>query len=481
MPLKILGSKGYLPNKQANLRSLTLTTSTTCSSPQDTDAERYPLTSFRKPRKFSWKCLKSPGDYQALRDLLRENFDILEDLTIEASDTASEDDVGASMEGKPSLELVLPHISDNSNRSFPPLRLLSISEFSLTVVNEMMTPVVDLNVLCSLAILNCTDTPRFLRGVLTSGQHLVLKQLELKFQDRINQGSETSSLIEFLQSFEGLEALYLMIDPCFPTEVYWDSIATHYGTLKRFAYHERGTALGDLYALYNLRPTFRDAALRWGNSPRAYPWLMLPRYGLNADSSPPEFETTDIRLHGVLAATTLDCLALCDSPAVLRKIFEPCAAQRTFKLLHVRRTGVEVPYVLLATIEEWIQLAVIEENSDYLDCFSQYEEYNLCMGLFHLLDWAFGPHGLPELQVLAFGDFCHDGRYRQRSLLFCRQPLRPSKITWRLAERNETAIFEGIDRPMEFLGACPKDVTMLNRIVYDNEDEEWPGWSTRKV
>ena len=378
-------------------------------------------------------------------------------------------------EEKHSLECVLPHTPDKSTRCFPPLRSLSISEFSFTVINEMISPVIDFSQLRSLTLQNCTDTPPFLDGIMASGEHIALKHLELKFQDRIYQGWRTSSLVRFLQSFEGLEDLYLMIDPRLPTEVYWNSMASHHWTLKRFLYHERGTEFTDFH--FKPNKTFRDAALKWGNKSRAYPWLMVPAYGVDADASPAEFDSVGIPLHGILAATTIDCLALCDSPAVLRKILEPHVTQLTLKLLHVRRTAVEVPYDLLETIEEWIQFGVNEGDPFYLSAFSYKEGYNMCIGLFDLVDWAFGPNGIRQLQVLAFGDFCHNRRFPQKSILFCRQRLQSSKITWRLAPRDETDMFDGIECPMDFLAACPRDVSILNRSILTNEWEEWPGWS----
>ena len=183
-------------------------------------------------------------------------------------------------------------------------------------------------------------------------------------------------------------------------------------------------------------------------------------------------------MHRILTATTLDCLALCDSPSVLRTVLEPYVSQLTFKLLHVRRTAKELRYNLLECVKEWIELGIEEENSYFMESFSEEEEYNMCMGLFDLVHWAFGPDGLPDLQVLAFGDFSHDGRFPNQEILFCRQVLQPSKTAWRLATKNEAAIFDGIDRSMDFLGACPKDVTMLNRYIITNEREQWPGWST---
>lgn len=434
------------------------------------------LARFKEVRRFSWKRLQSPREYRILSGFLHKNYKILEELTVESG--RPEPHYGSAMDGRHSIKFILPRTPDSPSQCFPPLRSLSVSGFSFNATNEIVTPMIDSSRLRSLVLQNCTDTPLLFRNVLKSGQHIALKHVDLKFKDCIYQGWSTSILPSFLQSFEGLEELYLMIGPVIPTEVYWDSTKKHHWTMKRFLYHERDTYIER--RSYNLEGniTYRDAALKWGNKNRAYPWLMCPPEGINANSSPADFEPRETPLHRILAATTLNCLALCESPAVLRKVLEPYVSQLTFTLLHVRRTARELPYDLLRTIEEWIRYGSHGENPYYLDDFSTKLEYNLCNGLFDLLNWAFGPGGLPRLQVLAFGDFSHDGHFPQQSILFCRQSLPSSKITWRLARRNETAIFDGIDQPWEFLGACPRDATMPWTCVRpDDEPLEWPGRS----
>jgi hypothetical protein len=47
--------------------------------------------------------------------------------------------------------------------------------------------------------------------------------------------------------------------------------------------------------------------------------------------------------------------------------------------------------------------------------------------------WAFGPSGLPDLQVLAYSDFFHEGRYKWQNLLFCK-----SEFGYELAKRGHS-------------------------------------------
>lgn len=43
-------------------------------------------------------------------------------------------------------------------------------------------------------------------------------------------------------------------------------------------------------------------------------------------------------------------------------------------------------------------------------------------------DWAFGPTGLPRLEVMAFGDFTHEGRHWKQSFVVRRKRLGPSSF-----------------------------------------------------
>ena len=45
-------------------------------------------------------------------------------------------------------------------------------------------------------------------------------------------------------------------------------------------------------------------------------------------------------------------------------------------------------------------------------------------------EWAFGPTGFPNLLVLAYGDFSHQGRFRWTNLLFCRNSVESCGEYW---------------------------------------------------
>jgi hypothetical protein len=106
-----------------------------------------------------------------------------------------------------------------------------------------------------------------------------------------------------------------------------------------------------------------------------------------------------------------------------------------------------------------------------LDSFDTAEILRLPTELLEFTNWAFGPHGLPTLEVLAFGDFSHDGRFDVHNKLFCRHT-RSTRypgddtsqrihdklvLTFRPVKGNDRELWDRINRNTEFLKACPTD------------------------
>lgn len=91
--------------------------------------------------------------------------------------------------------------------------------------------------------------------------------------------------------------------------------------------------------------------------------------------------------------------------------------------------------------------------------------------LLEFANWAFGPNGLPTLEVLAFGDFSHDSRFHAHNKLFCRhtQSIRNLEndtfqqsedeliLTFRSMRGDDRELLDLINRNTEFLDACPTD------------------------
>jgi len=76
--------------------------------------------------------------------------------------------------------------------------------------------------------------------------------------------------------------------------------------------------------------------------------------------------------------------------------------------------------------------------------------------LLKFADWAFGPEGLPELDILAYGDFSH--RDRQPNILMCRsRDLTPVSKPHRQLTKKDVKLWEVVQDNLDLLEACPED------------------------
>lgn len=120
-----------------------------------------------------------------------------------------------------------------------------------------------------------------------------------------------------------------------------------------------------------------------------------------------------------------------------------------FRLLHIRVTG-------------WVNLQSIRDNVTERDDlqFSQ-----TMPELLEFADWAFGPKGLPKLDILAYGDFSY--RDRQPSILMCRSrdlkqitggtDITPVSKPYRQLTKKDVRLWEVVQENLDLLEACPED------------------------
>jgi hypothetical protein len=72
--------------------------------------------------------------------------------------------------------------------------------------------------------------------------------------------------------------------------------------------------------------------------------------------------------------------------------------------------------------------------------------------------WAFSEVGLPDLQVLAWGDFSYDGRWVWHNALFCRDESLLERTDFNCRTVFDTDIcWDLIHGNMDLLAACPSD------------------------
>lgn len=76
--------------------------------------------------------------------------------------------------------------------------------------------------------------------------------------------------------------------------------------------------------------------------------------------------------------------------------------------------------------------------------------------------FAFSEDGIPELQILALGDFCHGGRYGRYNVVYCRNLSvgRLEEETFLPLEEAGPKMRELFDRNMDMFAACPSEPIM---------------------
>lgn len=112
--------------------------------------------------------------------------------------------------------------------------------------------------------------------------------------------------------------------------------------------------------------------------------------------------------------------------------------------------------------------------------------------LVDFVKWAFGPDGLPNLQIVAFGDFSIRERFGWTQVLFVRYP-RPGicvsgakvdesgvfgpSLPFRFMHPEDEYLWDEIEGSRELLEACPQalgveDTIIMNQEGYDGSQQE---------
>lgn len=221
VPEHILGREGYLTRKQTAIESLSLITGGRHDWYLGSLAiAPVVLSNFPQLRKFSWKRLRSTQELDSLRGLFASNYRVLQVLEL---DFISWDDVTIVGVGPPGCmydpplhsftERILPHGLNGRIKTFRSLERLALSAFGFEKVTREITQAFNVPRLQSLKLHNCSGVLTFLSTIVNAGLVMRLKSLELIIHDDAVEldGTLKSTLISFLQSFKGLEDLYLML------------------------------------------------------------------------------------------------------------------------------------------------------------------------------------------------------------------------------------------------------------------------------
>jgi hypothetical protein len=230
----------FLSQRQPNIRSLSFTTDTTCMLADDR-ANIYDSFRFTQLQNISWRA-PTDRQLQVLGEILRGSAHILEEAEIDyigpldLDQLLGEENYFAHryLRLKPGEQCVL----------FSSLRKLSLRGISLVHGINEISYAFNFSQLRSLKLRDCLDTNQLLDALASSSQALQLTSFELRFAGRYLEHEDLMPLERFLQSFAGLENLYIL----FPkhgdlTEEYWHAISRHMLTLERVVHQQEGVCL----------------------------------------------------------------------------------------------------------------------------------------------------------------------------------------------------------------------------------------------
>ena len=260
MPFEVaplFGPCGYFTSKQLNIESLCLITEGRCIWDKDPETP-LALQYFKKLQHLSWKGLRANKYAEDLRRVLECNADQLESLELDVVDWYKANDTWMFKEGvkfiwdnevngivvNPMsaanfLAYYILQLQPKGHRlNFPALTALSLSNISFDGAPTESAYGFNSNLLKSLKLHNCRGCKSFLRALVDSANGIRLRLFHLSIDDREPE-EDRMTVTTFLEAFEGLEELGLLIKPGMATLFYWLSLTRHKSTLRHFIYHER--------------------------------------------------------------------------------------------------------------------------------------------------------------------------------------------------------------------------------------------------
>ncbi|PYH94049.1 hypothetical protein BO71DRAFT_380277 [Aspergillus ellipticus CBS 707.79] len=425
LPDELVNRIEALLKNQKQINSIALITDSDCKVNRNTSSS-IDLVQFSKLESLSWKGLKHYNDFESVRAFISAHGAQLKTLCLDLIgwDSAvlawrrgflrnSPQDTGLPDNFFARSVLCLQH--GKLIRPFPALKCLTLTQVSFHPMQAEMVNALNVEGLRALQLSNCPGIFSWLRQVLRSGTPLNLKSLELVFNPELaNQiideafDNVTDTVTKFLQSFQGLEDLYLMLPQQTDWQAMSEGIAHHSSTLKRLVTHHLdrtewlGSTDGDLLLkTAELQSPIRSTSLQF--------------YGVSVS-------TQKLATH---QDTFNDCVIL--SPNV--------------KLLHLRASGSEMS----------------EQTHNEPLLTSQ-----AMKTLYRFAHWAFSSEGSPNLQVLAYGDFSHNNHFSNYNVILCRSGDGyreldcPDGIYWDLVQDNK-----------DMLAACSCDELIVGRGMPD--------------
>ncbi|KAJ5737792.1 uncharacterized protein N7483_002917 [Penicillium malachiteum] len=467
LPSIILCNKDSFLGNQGNLRSISLITDGGCVEDTPSLVDRD-LVQLKKLQSLRWVGLNQYLDFESVSAFIKAYGHQLKSLTLDLLDGFGEEmwTRGFLPHGQTSEREKIPinffaERVINVNPGDRRLVFDSLENLDLTAVwcfygmGYELIHAFNIENLKSLRLRRCPGSLRWLRKILKSGKSMSLKSFEfsshtqseellheLKYLggDKLNKITEVISGI--IHHNVDLESIHLML----PSGIDWATLAdtllvSGHHRLVDIVMHPLHIASNPMSRLMVGSGHIVDDILSWEGS----------------------------SLKSLVQGSRLTCFGSTAIPRDLTHHFQKMEPRPSFKVLHLRVSEVLLSYgpssfdwhSRYKNIQDhagYFSMKFIKSMSDLLGEENDFDEdFQVDFRddpneIFSFAKWAFGVDGLPNLQVIAGGDFAYQGRYSTVNIMLCRadnaygyEVLTPT-----------SEVFQGyLQENMEMLGACP--------------------------
>jgi hypothetical protein len=248
IPREILGECGWLSREQPNIESLTLITGAACHyNVFHTKSSSLSLKPFRKLRSLAWIGILTDKEEEEVRMALAQNSRHIERIALDFTQVRANDlhERLETYNAIVTLGLGLRRtVPERRKLIYEKLKSLSLCNATIThhrrhwahpMINEINWPN-----MTHLSLVNCPGGRDLVKKLGDEiGSNLQLKTFEYRSEVMEANRSEAHALEVLLESFTGLEGLYLHLESELDDEdsqEVWRAASRHRSTLQRFAY-----------------------------------------------------------------------------------------------------------------------------------------------------------------------------------------------------------------------------------------------------
>ncbi|PYI34180.1 hypothetical protein BP00DRAFT_423472 [Aspergillus indologenus CBS 114.80] len=416
------GSEDSPLRNQKAIQSITLITDGECGTGMSSQYS-VDLVQFIGLRTLVWKGLNRYSDFESVKDCIRVRGHQIISLTLDLvkwdraevvwTNGFRRQSTGSVPDNFFARQVLNAQPGDETIR-FRNLKHLHLSAVSFCCAGAEMLCSFNFRNLYTLKLRNCPGSLEWLQLVLSSEELLRLRSFELALDLNCLQRDDymriTETICKFIQQAPKLEELYLMLPEPFDWAALTSTISSSWFDLTCFVMHH---------------------LVDRGGQDLVDGGIPLPSH-----------------LEQVLQGRQLACYGCSTPPGELASQLRKMQPRPSYKLLHIRASGV-----------------VLEKLSSHEQpSWSSAQLYNYRYGddppygpddIFEFAKWAFSDDGLPNLAVLAWGDFSYEGRYSRFSALLGR-----SRDGYRPLTSADVSFWDIVQNNMDMLASCPLDDIM---------------------